>query len=205
MTIKAVLNIIPSPLLDIFGAQFCEWIDLPGNIYMTGFFLWSALTAIYRVLFIRATTWIRRKNNEKRVLVICLTLGFVLHIPLALWMTKYDAWSGFEKLCTHYSNDEINIMLAYQVDKQNWYQKYFSYFNVLWKYNWKIYLCKSFKKHWLSLAWPLSTRYCIWMYQNSFSRQCLLKGIGYFGPALMTSLSIYCQSKSIPHVCKEAK
>ena len=131
MTIKAVLNIIPSPLLDIFGAQFCEWIDLPGNIYMTGSFLWSALTAIYRVLFIRATTWIRRKNNEKRVLVICLTLGFVLHILLALWMTKYDAWSGFEKLCTHYSNDEINIMLAYQVDKQNWYQKYFIVFNPL--------------------------------------------------------------------------
>ena len=123
MTIKAVLNIIPFPLLDVFGAQFCEWIDLPGNIYISGSFLWSALTAIYRVLFIKATTWIRRKNNEKIVLVVCLTLGFTLQLPIALWLTKYDSWSSFEKLCTHYSNEKINIQLAYQVSlllsKQN--------------------------------------------------------------------------------------
>ena len=119
MIIRAVLNLTPFPLTDIFGSAFCEWIDFPGTFYIAGSAVWSTMTAIYRILFIKATDWIRRNNHEQNVLVLCLLTGFTLHLSMALWLTMFDPWSAFEKLCTHRSNEEIGILLEYQVSESN--------------------------------------------------------------------------------------
>ena len=115
MLIQAVLILIPFPPVDIVGSTFCEWIDFPGTFYIVGSAVWSAMTGIFRVLFIKATDWIRRDKNEKKVLFFCLLVGSFLHFTLSLWRASFDSWSAYEKLCTHRSNEEINIMLAYQV------------------------------------------------------------------------------------------
>ena len=111
---KAVLNIYPFPVNEVFGTRFCEWFDLPVCMYLVGSFLWSSITAMYRIMYIKGSKYFDVKKNEKKLLIICLTFGFSLHVPLSLWLTKFDYWSSFEKLCTHQSNEEIDIRLAYQ-------------------------------------------------------------------------------------------
>ena len=38
----------PIPLSQVFGDSFCEWIGLPGCIYICGAVVWSCFIAIYR-------------------------------------------------------------------------------------------------------------------------------------------------------------
>jgi hypothetical protein len=42
------------PVRETMGEGFCHGIQFPVNIYLTGTIIWSCLTAIYRVLYIRA-------------------------------------------------------------------------------------------------------------------------------------------------------
>ena len=56
---KSILNLLPFPLSSVLGSEFCDWIDLPGCIYLVGSFVWSSITAVYRVLYMKCLSWMK--------------------------------------------------------------------------------------------------------------------------------------------------
>ena len=56
---KSILNLLPFPLIGVLGSEFCDWIDLPGCIYLVGSFVWSSITAVYRVLYMKCFSWMK--------------------------------------------------------------------------------------------------------------------------------------------------
>ena len=50
--LKCIEISLPVPLSAFVGAEFCRWVDLPGSFYLTGSYVWSCFTAVYRILCI---------------------------------------------------------------------------------------------------------------------------------------------------------
>jgi hypothetical protein len=104
---------IPVPLENIFGKTFCEWYDLPGSIYLMGSYVWSCLTAVYRLIYIVGSNWMKKVFGEKELLNVMLVVGLVLHSFLAVWVATFDPRNSSEKLCGHHSNAEIAVLNVY--------------------------------------------------------------------------------------------
>jgi uncharacterized integral membrane protein len=66
--------------------RFCNWIDLPSCLYIVGAVVWSSLIALYRVLFVRAQN-----------------------------LAIFDSKNTTERMCFHYSIDDVNIIMDYNV------------------------------------------------------------------------------------------
>ena len=112
---KAIVINLPFPLSDIIGATLCEWIDLFGSIYLVGSYIWSSCTAMYRIIYFKAQSCIVRVGGEKPLLKIFIFAGLFLHTVGALWLTVFDHRNSSEKLCSHYSNEEMIILYSYKV------------------------------------------------------------------------------------------
>jgi hypothetical protein len=104
----------PYPLSETFGKTFCEWIDLPGCIYLVGSYIWSCLTAIYRILLLKAQTWVN-EFGEFKLLSIFLMFGTFLLISSSLWLAMFDYRSISQRMCFHYSIEEAYLFQTYQV------------------------------------------------------------------------------------------
>jgi hypothetical protein len=105
----------PVPLEEVFGSNFCEWIDLPGCFYISGSYIWSSFTAIYRILFLKAGHFVKNVVGEWNLLKILLILGFILQLIPTVLLTMFDFRSSSEKLCGHYSTEEKIILQMYKV------------------------------------------------------------------------------------------
>ena len=112
---KLVMINCPVPLSEVLGQSFCDWVDLPGSVYLAGSFIWSGLTASYRVLFIKAQNCISNGIGYTKLFHIFLAIGLLLHIPVSMWLAMFDYRSSSEKMCTHNSNQENAIYLMYKV------------------------------------------------------------------------------------------
>ena len=106
---------IPFPLAEIFGSNFCEWTDMPGCFYISGSYIWSSLTAIYRILYLKASHFVNNVVGERNLLNIMLIFGFVAQITPTIWLTIFDFQSSSEKLCSHHTTEEIIIIQTYKV------------------------------------------------------------------------------------------
>ena len=112
---KCVMISSPVPLSEVLGQQFCQWVDLPGCVYLAGSFIWSSLTAAYRILFIKAQNCISNGIGYNKLFSIFLATGFSIHFPISLWLSIFDYRSSSDKMCTHNSDQENAIYLKYKV------------------------------------------------------------------------------------------
>ena len=132
----AVVLILPMSPKSIFGQQFCDWIPLPGCISLTGYIIWSCLIAIYRILYIKAQTWIKYRIGERRLLVVCIIVGLALHFCLSLGIFYFDDESLMGKFCTYYSAEDLHILQMYNVSKALYYYLLISIFLGGWGWGW---------------------------------------------------------------------
>lgn len=90
---KSILNLIPYPLASVLGSEFCDWIDLPGCIYLVGSFLWSSITALYRVLYIKCFRWMKRTVGNLFRSPLCFRLLVIVAqicmVGLGTWVLSY--------------------------------------------------------------------------------------------------------------------
>ena len=105
----------PVPLAEILGSNFCEWIDLPGCFYIIGSYLWSSFIAIYRILYLKGSHYVKNVIGERNLLNIMLIYGFTVQIIPTFWLAVFDFRSSSEKLCSHHTTEEIIIFQMYQV------------------------------------------------------------------------------------------
>ena len=102
----AVFN-LDYPVRDLFGEDFCQWMKVPGYIYLTGAVIWSCLTAIYRVTYIRGNKLI---EGEKGLLSLTILVGVLLTIIMSVALFFYEQDSFIGKLCRH-SKTPLNEIL----------------------------------------------------------------------------------------------
>ena len=56
---KIILILSPVPLGHMIGESFCDWLTLPGCIYIVGVTLWSSFIAFFRIVYIKAQRWLK--------------------------------------------------------------------------------------------------------------------------------------------------
>ena len=56
---KIILILSPVPLGHLMGESFCDWLTLPGCLYIVGATLWSSLIAFFRIVYIKAQNWLK--------------------------------------------------------------------------------------------------------------------------------------------------
>ena len=110
--------VLPMSLRSQFGQQFCDWIPLAGCINLTGYIIWSALIAIYRILYIKAQNWVKYGVGERRLLCICITAGVSLQLFLSIGIFYFDDESLVGKVCSHYSAEDLQVLQLYKVTNE---------------------------------------------------------------------------------------
>ena len=115
----AAVFMLPMSPYSIFGQQFCDWIPLAPCISLTGYMIWSCLLAVYRILYIKAQNWVKYVIGERRLLVVCITVGLSLQLCLSLGIFYFDDESLVAKVCSHYSAEDLQILHLYKV-KGSW-------------------------------------------------------------------------------------
>ena len=106
------------PFIDYFlGLKFCKRMHLNISCYLIGS-IWTCLTAMYRVLYIKGPNWIKCKIGEKSFLYTILILGLCLILSLASLLVFADEESLTLKLCNHQARTYLEILNSYKV-KQN--------------------------------------------------------------------------------------
>ena len=115
IVLKIVLTVSPIPLSLIFNETFCEWIDLPGCMYIVGATVWTSFIAFFRIIFIKAQNWLKFRVGEKRLLRLLLGLGTFFHVGGGLLFAALDDNSVVGKMCLHYSTQEMEILHNHQV------------------------------------------------------------------------------------------
>ena len=84
-----------------------------GCIYIVGSYVWSSLTAIYRIIYLKCQFLVR--GGERWLLRGMLLVGSLLHLIATLWLAILDPSSSSEKMCRHHSSNEVLIIQAYEV------------------------------------------------------------------------------------------
>jgi hypothetical protein len=97
------------------GDEFCDFVQIVGKIYLGGSCIWGCFIALFRVLFIKAQSWLTKSVGVKQLLIILLSFG-ALHIFLFAGVTfKIDNESLTKKLCYHISLNDLAVIQDYQV------------------------------------------------------------------------------------------
>jgi hypothetical protein len=107
--------ILPWPLKDLMGSEFCDWLPATGCFYLIGQSLWGCLIAIFRILYIKAHNCVKYKIGEKRLLWIFLFTGITVHSTVGFFLFYFDDESLQGKTCNQYSGKELEIVLLYKV------------------------------------------------------------------------------------------
>ena len=115
LPMAALTLLYENSLGSLFGSTFCDWLPLGGCLSLSGYVQWSCLVAIFRVLYIKAQTWVKYRVGEKRLLVYFILAGMMGQFCLAGVMFYHDDESVTGKACNHFSAQDLQIFLEYQV------------------------------------------------------------------------------------------
>jgi hypothetical protein len=101
--------ILPFPLNDLVGPDICNFADLFGCLYLAGSSIWSCTIAVYRILYIKATQFVRLSIGEWNLIVLLLSVGFSVIVPSSIFISFIDKGIGY-RLCTHHSMQDLEIL-----------------------------------------------------------------------------------------------
>ena len=113
MRIVFILSPISGNIL--LGPFACTLTEFVAAVYLGGSCYWNFSIAVFRVLFIKAQTWLTQIIGIKTLLMAMLVLGFVLILTFASLLIAYDSVSSVRKMCFHHYVADLEIVEAYQV------------------------------------------------------------------------------------------
>jgi hypothetical protein len=115
LTFGAFAFLLHSPIRDVLGESFCDWIPLLGCLSNIGSVIWSCLLAVYRIVYIKAQNWVNYKAKQKRLLIIFLAFGLILQFSTSCFVFVMDDETVMAKICSHHTEEDIEIMRNYKV------------------------------------------------------------------------------------------
>jgi hypothetical protein len=77
---------------------------------LTGSFIWTCAIAVYRILCIKAQTWVKEKIGEKSLLAIFVVFGLFLQFSLTFILFVFDDQVSIQKSfcdCRSYKLDDF--------------------------------------------------------------------------------------------------
>ena len=86
-----------------------------GQMYLAGANVWSSLIALYRILYIKAQTWVRLHFGDETFLKILLVSGVTLSFVISCLLSSFDHEGVNIKLCTRLSSESIDILQTIKV------------------------------------------------------------------------------------------
>ena len=101
--------ILPFPISDLIGHEICNFADIFGCLYLAGSSVWSCTIAIYRILYLKATTFVNYGIGEKNLIVLLFSVGFFTVLVTSFFISFIDKGIGY-RLCTHHSKQELEIL-----------------------------------------------------------------------------------------------
>ena len=77
---------------------------------------------MYRVIFVVRQKWL--KFGAKKILKLFFAFGIISNLVTSLFLAMYDEKNTTERICFHYSIEDIEIILAYKgwLKFKDWYQ-----------------------------------------------------------------------------------
>jgi hypothetical protein len=110
--------ILPFSVSSLFGQTFCNFLFYLSGLYTGGCFVWGSCIAVFRVLFIKAQTWLKRTIGIKNMLYLIIFSGFVVLIGLNSVLFLYDNGPSY-RICLSLSRESSLIMLDYLVREKS--------------------------------------------------------------------------------------
>ena len=108
---RILFLILPQSFDLPFGEKFCFAINLSGSVYIAGAYAWGCFIAIFRVLFVKAQTFLKTSIGIRNVLQIMLTCGLALISIYSYYLPSVDDRGPTYNMCRH----KINQMVTAQV------------------------------------------------------------------------------------------
>ena len=68
---------------------------------------------MYRVIFVVRQKWL--KFGAKKILKLFFAFGIISNLVTSLFLAMYDEKNTTERICFHYSIEDIEIILSYKV------------------------------------------------------------------------------------------
>jgi hypothetical protein len=80
-----------------------------------GCIVWGCAIAVYRVLFVKAQTWLKKTIGVRNMLFIIIFVGLVILFGFISIVFVFDNGPSY-RICHGLSEECLNIMLDYQVN-----------------------------------------------------------------------------------------
>ena len=113
---RVVFFLSPEPIGILIGREVCDFTEFSILIYLAGSSIWGSYIALFRVMFIRAQTWLTNSIGIKNLLWLLLSIGTGQIFYFAIVTLFVDEESYAKKVCHHLSFDDVIIMQEYRVN-----------------------------------------------------------------------------------------
>jgi hypothetical protein len=117
IAIRIMFILSPYPIGQLIGSDFCLVTEYVATSYIIGMTTWGCYIAFFRVLFIKAHTWLKNGIGVVNLLWLLLTIGVLQTILIGIITVYADDESIVKRFCNHLSIIDIKIMEDYQVRK----------------------------------------------------------------------------------------
>ena len=114
--ISRILSLIlPFSVSSLLGEQFCKFLFYLSGLYTGGCFAWGCGIAVFRVLFVKAQTWLKNAIGVKNMLYLIVIAGFAILFGFNSVLFQYDKGPSY-RICLGFSKESSSIMLDYMVN-----------------------------------------------------------------------------------------
>jgi hypothetical protein len=117
IAIRIMFILSPYPISHLLGSDFCLVTEFVAISYIIGMTTWGCYIAFFRVLYIKAHTWLKNGIGVGNLLWLLLTIGVLQTILIGIMSVYADDESIVKRFCNHLSIKDIKIMEDYQVRK----------------------------------------------------------------------------------------
>jgi hypothetical protein len=112
---RMIFIVSPMPISSILGEKFCQWNTFPGSTYIVGTNSWGVCVAAFRVLYVKAQSFLTTKIGISRILKLVIFLGLVEGFSFSLIIVTLDDEVPVMQMCNHQSSLDVETMRAYKV------------------------------------------------------------------------------------------
>jgi hypothetical protein len=112
---RMIFIVSPVSISSIFGEKFCQWNTFPGSTYIAGANSWGVCIAAFRVLYVKAQSFLKTTIGISRLLKLMIFLAFVEGLSLSLIIVTLDDEVPVMQMCNHQSTLDVDVLRAYKV------------------------------------------------------------------------------------------
>ena len=106
--------ILPFSTSSLLGETFCHSIRYVSGHYVIGSYTWGCFIALFRLLFVKAQSWLSKTIGIGNMLYFMLIFGSAVMIALSTMLFLFDYTSTY-RMCTHISTEDTTVLAEYAV------------------------------------------------------------------------------------------